>query len=49
MPLHPTHKIPEEIERKALKKKLKKYKTVKKQDETKARIKELNLIIKEYV
>jgi len=45
-PIHPSHLLDEEKERRQLKKKLKTYKTEKKKLEVKARIKELNEIIK---
>lgn len=45
-PFHPQHQIPEEIERLALKRKLRHLKRQSTIDATKARIKELNEIIK---
>ena len=47
MPLHPTAQLPEEKERLMLKRKLKKLKRSTTIEQTKARIKELNSIIKE--
>lgn len=47
-PLHPTHKLPEEIQRLKLKRKLKKLKSKKFIDKTKQEIKDLNLKIKEF-